>query len=204
MYFIITTMAWSRCRRRLEGEQEGGAQGPPESRHEGRVSQAARKRDLRAVERELRGERHGGSTQCSGRSIAERRVGAAGPQEEPERARAEGYGTPREHGSAFPRRRLPYEVQRIQHQCREPVRRSISPFLQRHRAAHRWRGGHMHCCGRATHGAEHGWRRCGQQCVVGEPSSAQLAQRAAAKTKHQCPVCTKHVSTMAAVSQAAQ
>ena len=25
MYFIITTMAWSRCRRRLEREQEGGA-----------------------------------------------------------------------------------------------------------------------------------------------------------------------------------
>ena len=128
MYFIITTMAWSRCRRRLEREQEGGAQGPAERRHEGRVSQAARERDLRAVERELRGERHGGSTQCSGRSIAERRVGAAGPQEEPERARAERYGTPREHGSAGcarrRRRRLPDEVQRIQDQCREPVRKS--------------------------------------------------------------------------------
>ena len=128
MYFIITTMAWSRCRRRLEREQERGAQGPAERRHEGRVSQAARERDLRAVERELRGERHGGSTQCSGRSIAERRVGAARPQEEPERARAEGYGTPREHGSAGCARgrrcRLPDEVQRIQHQCREPVRKS--------------------------------------------------------------------------------
>ena len=82
------------------------------------------------VERELRGERHGGCAQCSGRSIAERRVGAARPQEEPERARAEGYGTPREHGSAGcarrRRRRLPDEVQRIQNQCREPVRRSIS------------------------------------------------------------------------------
>ena len=118
MYFIITTMAWSRCRRRLEREQEGGAQGPAERRHEGRVSQATRERDLRAVERQLRGERHGGSTQCSGRSIAERRVGAARPQEEPEGARAERYGTPREHGSAGcarrRRRRLPDEVQRIE------------------------------------------------------------------------------------------
>ena len=128
MYFIITTMAWSRCRRRLEREQERGAQGPPERRHEGRVSQSARQRDLRAVERELRGERHGGCAQCSGRSIAERRVGTTGPQEEPEGARAEGYGTPREHGSAGcarrRRRRLPDEVQRIQDQCREPVRKS--------------------------------------------------------------------------------
>ena len=102
----------------LEREQERGAQGPAERRHEGRVSQAARQRNLRAVERELRGERHGGRAQCSGCSIAERRVGAAGPQEEPERARAEGYGTPREHGSAGcarrRRRRLPHEVQRIQ------------------------------------------------------------------------------------------
>ena len=73
MYFIITTMAWSRCRRRLEREQEGGAQGPAERRHEGRVSQPARQRDLRAVERELRGERHGGCAQCSGRSVGERR-----------------------------------------------------------------------------------------------------------------------------------
>ena len=131
MYFIITTMAWSRCRRRLEREQEGGAQGPAERRHEGRVSQPARQRDLRAVERELRGERYGRGTQCSGCSIAERRVGAAGPQEEPERARAEGYGTPREHGSAgCARRHLPDEVQRIQHQCCEPVRnQSVSRFL---------------------------------------------------------------------------
>ena len=134
MYFIITTMAWSRCRRRLEREQERGAQGPPERRHEGRVSQAARQRDLRAVERELRGERHGGGAKRSGRSIAERRVGTTGPQEEPEGARAEGYGTPREHGSAGCARRrrcrLPDEVQRIQHQCREPVRnQSASRFL---------------------------------------------------------------------------
>ena len=128
MYFIITTMAWSRCRRRLEREQERGAQGPPERRHEGRVSQSARQRDLRAVERELRGERHGGSTQRAGRAVTQRLVGAAGPQEEPERARAEGYRTPREDGSAGcarrRRRRLPDEVQRIQDKCREPVRKS--------------------------------------------------------------------------------
>ena len=128
MYFIITTMAWSRCRRRLEREEERGAQGPPESRHEGRVSQATRERYLRAVERQLRGERHSGSTQRAGRAITQRLIGAAGPQEEPKRARAEGYGTPREHGSAGcarrRRRRLPDEVQRIQDQCREPVRKS--------------------------------------------------------------------------------
>ena len=128
MYFIITTMAWSRCRRRLEGEQEGGAQGPAERRHEGRVSQPARQRDLRAVERELRGERDGGSAKRAGSAITQRLIGAARPQEEPEGARAEGYGTPREHGSAGcarrRRRRLPDEVQRIQDQCREPVRKS--------------------------------------------------------------------------------
>ena len=124
MYFIITTMAWSRCRRRLEREEERGAQGPPERRHEGRVSQSARQRDLRAVERELRGERHGGSTQRAGRAFTQRLLGAAGPQEEPERARAEGYGTPREHRTRRARRRLPDEVQRIQDQCREPVRKS--------------------------------------------------------------------------------
>ena len=128
MYFIITTMAWSRCRRRLEREEERGAQGPAERRHEGRVSQAARQRDLRAVERELRGERNGRGAKRAGSAITQRLIGAAGPQEEPERARAEGYGTPREHGSAGcarrRRRRLPDEVQRIQDQCREPVRKS--------------------------------------------------------------------------------
>ena len=114
----------------LEREQERGAQGPAERRHEGRVSQATRERDLRAVERELRGKRHGRGAKCAGGAVTQRRVGAARPQEEPERARAEGYGTPREHGSAFPRRRLPDEVQRIQHQCREPVRnQSASRFL---------------------------------------------------------------------------
>ena len=63
----------------LEREQKRGAQGPAERRHEGRVPQAARERDLRAVERELRGERHGGGAKRSGRSIAERRVGTTGP-----------------------------------------------------------------------------------------------------------------------------
>ena len=62
----------------------------------------------------------------------------------------------------------------------------------------------MHCCGRAAHCAEHGWRRRGQQCVFRKPRLAQLAQRAAAKTKHERPVGAKHVSTMAAVSEAAQ
>ena len=84
----------------LEREQERGAQGPAERRHEGRVPQAARERDLRAVERELRGERHGGCAQRASGALTQRLIGAAGPQEEPEGARAEGYGTPREHGSA--------------------------------------------------------------------------------------------------------
>ena len=112
----------------LEREEERGAQGPAERRHERRVSQAARQRDLRAIERELRGERNGRGAKCAGSAVTQRLIGAAGPQEEPERARAEGYGTPREHGSAGcarrRRRRLPDEVQRIQDQCREPVRKS--------------------------------------------------------------------------------
>ena len=110
----------------LEREQERGAQGPAERRHEGRIPQASCERDLRAVERKFGGERNGRGAQRAGRAVTQRRVGAAGPQEEPERARAEGYGTPREHGSAGcarrRRRRLPDEVQRIQNQCREPVR----------------------------------------------------------------------------------
>ena len=97
MYVIITTMAWSRCRRRLEREQERGAQGPAERRHEGRIPQASCERDLRAVERKFGGERNGRGAQRAGRAVTQRRVGAARPQEEPEGARAEGYGTPREH-----------------------------------------------------------------------------------------------------------
>ena len=101
MYFIImiTTMAWSHCRRRLEREEERGAQGPAERRHEGRVSQAARQRDLRAVERKFGGERNGRSAKRAGSAITQRLIGAARPQEQPEGARAERYGTPREHGS---------------------------------------------------------------------------------------------------------
>ena len=145
MYFIITTMAWSRCRRRLEREEERGAQGPAERRHERRVSQAARQRDLRAIERELRGERNGRGAKCAGSAVTQRLIGAAGPQEEPERARAEGYGTPREHGSAgCARRRLPDEVQRIQHQC----------------------------CERAARRANQRGSWCGPQSVIGESSSA--------------------------------
>ena len=53
----------------------------------------------------------------------------------------------------------------------------------------------MHCCGRAAHSTKNGWCRRSQQCVVGETRLAQLAQRAAAKTKHQRPVGAKHVSS---------